>query len=111
MELARDIDKLEADLKAKKAQLASIQSKCSHVWYPTQYDPIVKEGFYSPGDPLGTMGIDRQLPCQVPRKEIKQWKRKCSLCDLTETTRDLKTVSKPGEVRGTVIKVEIPNFD
>ena len=36
------------------------------------------------------MGVDRQLPMDVPREEIPAWKRHCSNCGLEEETRQTR---------------------
>ena len=58
----------------------------AHSWAAPVYTPIVHEGYHDPGDPPGTMGVDRQLPMEVPRPEIPRWQRRCLLCGRSEYT-------------------------
>jgi hypothetical protein len=38
----------------------------------------------------GTMGVDRQLPCWIPRQETPRWSRKCGKCLKVEETYNTK---------------------
>ncbi len=74
-----------------KIRLAELELACSHMWSEPIYEPIIHKAYHIAGDPPGTMGVDRQLPMDVPREEIPRWIRTCGLCGLmatTQTTRD-----------------------
>lgn len=94
--LAELVEELQGDLKAAQMTLAAKQLSCAHQWSETVYDPIVHEGHQDPGDPPGTMGVDRRLPMWVPRQEIPRWRRTCPKCCKTEITSrthdDVRTV-------------------
>lgn len=63
-----------------------IEKDCNHVWGDTKYVPIRHEGYHSPGDPEGTMGVDRQLPFDVPARTEHWWERVCDKCGKLERT-------------------------
>lgn len=86
MEIGNDTYALDK----KKGKLAQIERECSHNWGPTEADHIYHEGYHDPGDPPGTMGVDRRLPMDVPAKTIKQWKRVCLKCGKTSRTKRTK---------------------
>lgn len=89
--LAANVADMEAELKRAHAALAQKRLDCKHRWSEPKYDPIVHEAFHFAGDPPGTMGVDRQLPMDVPRREEPRWTRKCYTClkvETTERTRD-----------------------
>lgn len=73
-----------------KAQLASIYKQCNHNW-AAKYTPEYKVGYTVPGDPLGTMGIDRRPDMHVPAETIQKWTRICSNCGKVETTTRKKS--------------------
>lgn len=82
---------LQRELTKSQSELRTLQSSCSHDWTRSEYTPIVTEGYFDPGDPVGTMGIDRRLPHHVPRIEKPKWTRTCSRCgkvEVTEITRE-----------------------
>ena len=81
-----EIARLEYNLEIANTKLKTLIRGCFHKWGPIINDDIVTEGYEDPGDPRGTCGIDRQLPCWIPEKRIKRWKRTCTLCGKTETT-------------------------
>jgi hypothetical protein len=84
--LREAIAKLEHELKEKQESLVDVERNCAHVWGETFSDHINSPGYISPGDPEGTMGIDRRLPLYVPEKVTKRWKRVCSNCGRVEHT-------------------------
>lgn len=84
--LRQDIRRQEQKLAADKRYLEALEKGCEHTWGKTEYTPLIREGYQDPGDPEGTMGIDRRLPHHVPREETPKWTRTCSQCGKTETT-------------------------
>jgi len=89
--LTGEIAGLQAALDTKRAALRRIQTTCKHRWSEPMYTPNIQEGYQIHGDPPGTMGVDRQLPMYVPRKETPRWTRCCNECyiaQVTEKTRD-----------------------
>lgn len=85
-ELRKQADDAQRALEGATREIRRIQAECRHQWSEPIYDPIVHEGYADPGDPPGTMGVDRRLPLIVPRSERKRWRRYCPLCDLTQYT-------------------------
>ncbi|HWP61378.1 MAG TPA: hypothetical protein VN495_02145 [Candidatus Paceibacterota bacterium] len=86
--LRGEIADLERDLRIKKSALEHTQGNCNHRWGEVVYDPKVRAGYTSPGDPPGTMGIDWRGPTYVPREETPRWRRTCGSCDLTQYTEN-----------------------
>lgn len=97
IKLRRDIKYLENTLDAAQEALKKIEGSCDHGWSPTRPDDIHHKGYHDPGDPPGTMGVDRRLSMDVPAKTIKRWKRVCLKCGKTEYTQrtDKQTVETP----------------
>ena len=79
-----------ATLSDRKRRLQELQMGCNHYWTPTVYAPIIHEAYHIAGDPPGTMGVDRQLPMDVPREEIPRWRRECITCGLEQETRQTR---------------------
>jgi hypothetical protein len=88
--LEDDIFVEERNLQMKKVTLDQLRRTCPHKWSPVTNDPIVREGYQDPGDPVGTMGVDWRGPMYVPRQGIKRWKRSCSECGTVEYTSFFK---------------------
>lgn len=84
--LKREILLKQGELDRMRQALAAKQRNCQHVWDAIKYTPDIREGYQDPGDPPGTMGVDRRLPMYVPRQETPKWTRTCKLCDLSEVT-------------------------
>ncbi len=82
-----EIENLQKDIRDAQGSLKRIEDTCQHNWSPTKADHIYHEGYHDPGDPPGTMGVDRQLPMDVPAKTIERWKRVCLRCGKTEYTK------------------------
>lgn len=89
-QLATEADQLARKAAAAKTALEERRRKCSHVWTPVMYDPLVREAYTAPGDTPGTMGVDFRGPCYVPRQETPRWKRTCETCGLVEYTQQVK---------------------
>jgi len=81
-------EKDQTDRRYEDAQerLRQYQGKCSHS-FTEVYDPVNKPRYHIAGDPPGTMGVDRQLPMDVPPETIPRWRRNCSKCGLEEYTQ------------------------
>lgn len=93
--LMAEIESCKRQLARKEGELRSIQASCAHDWSKPEYTPDVREGYYDPGDPPGTMGIDRRLPFHVPREEKPKWTRTCGRCGKVEvTTRQEEHVTR-----------------
>ena len=60
--------KLEQALTECKQRLTLLVANCQHAWSEPVEDFIREEGYRIAGDPPGTMGVDRQLPMDVPPK-------------------------------------------
>lgn len=96
--LKERIERLAKELQEATSTLDGIQRRCRHVWGEPKYNPIVTEAGSSPGDPEGTMGVDRQLPCSWPRTERPRWTRRCQICELeqhTERSEPVVTKNRP----------------
>lgn len=74
------VDKLHKEFAEAKKELGDMVRNCQHQYCEAVYDPIHTKAYTIPGDPPGTMGVDRQLPCYVPAKTEKRWRRECELC-------------------------------
>jgi len=84
---ARECEEETARLhQADKTLLDGLVGRCQHDWSDPAYTPVIQEAYFNPGDPPGTMGVDRQLPCHVPRSEIPKWTQTCRICGSTRTT-------------------------
>lgn len=80
---------------AAREAVAEMERKCAHDFGPTEYDPVHHEGYHDPGDPPGTMGVDRRLPFDVPPRTDKRWRRECRICGKIEyTTKTDKHVTE-----------------
>ena len=89
---ALDLVRAEQDTRLRweeaKHRLQQFRAACQHQWDNPKgvYKPLREEGYYDPGDPPGTRGVDRRLPCHVPATETPQWVRTCTVCGLEEKT-------------------------
>jgi hypothetical protein len=86
LRLERLAEQCQRDLDAVKQDIHRMQAQCDHNWSDPVYDPIVTGGYTSPGDPIGTMGVDWRGPRYVPRSEPPRWTRACSKCRKMEVT-------------------------
>ena len=93
-----------------KARLDREEKLCSHVWGTIEYDPIEHKGYHFSGDPVGTMGIDRQLPMDVPSSIEKRWTRTCIICGKIEETKTTRKQKCAGPIKGTAGEVDVPYF-
>lgn len=95
LRLESEIHSSQTALDQQKERLNRIREACQHVFGPTVADHIYHKGYHLPEDPPGTMGVDRQLPMDVPARTERQWKRVCELCAKIEyTQRVIKNVSE-----------------
>jgi hypothetical protein len=88
------------------AEANEIKNKCKHEWAKVKYDPIITKGYEVPGDPPGTMGIDRRSAFYVAGTTTPRWTRTCLRCGFVQTTKTTKMV--PGSDG---LKHEVPNFE
>lgn len=109
-ELREEICTTEQELKRKKEALEKICSNCCHQWEEPVYDPVIRPGYMAEGDPPGTMGVDRRLPCYVERSETPYWNRTCFNCGSLQRTSILTKVRMPGRIEGTTYDMEVPDF-
>jgi hypothetical protein len=94
-QLRERVEKMTDELKVSQHALETLVANCPHLYTPAVYDPIVREGYTDPGDPPGTMGVDRRLPCYIPEETIRRWKRECTLCGNVEyTTRTTQNITE-----------------
>jgi hypothetical protein len=113
-QLRRDIAQAETQLNGLKERLAALVRACQqqgHRWFQITYEPIEHKGYHFAGDPPGTMGIDRQLPYDVPSSTTKQWSRTCERCGHKETTQRTRQEYASGKIPGTGGTVEVPDFN
>lgn len=85
-DLEEQILPLQKDLEATKKELRFFQFRCKHNWKDPERKSKYHEGGYDPGDPPGTMGVDRRPPCSYPSTEDVWYERVCSTCGKVETT-------------------------
>lgn len=76
----------DKDLSDLQRELNRLETDCKHIWSTPIADHIYHEGYNDQGDPEGTMGVDRRLPCYIPARTDKRWKRVCSECGKIEYT-------------------------
>ena len=94
-ELEAKIEHAECDLANKREELRRAEKKCSHAWGPVVADHIRTPSYVIPGDPEGTMGVDRRFDTYVSATVKEQWKRTCKLCGKVEhTTKTRQTVTE-----------------
>lgn len=91
------ITKLNRELDDARGQLARLDRSCNHQWGEPEADHIHHEGYTTPGDPPGTMGVDWRGPTHVPARTEKRWKRTCQKCGKVECTTRIakKTIEGP----------------
>jgi len=87
---------LERDLETQRLTVAHMERTCTHQWdHPFgAANHIYRKGYHIPGDPEGTMGVDRQLPMDVPAKTEERWTRTCQTCGKVEHSKKPRTVTK-----------------
>jgi hypothetical protein len=83
------VDQSQWEYNRAKERLADAIRNCKHQWTEPVRDDIVLEGYHDPGDPVGTMGVDRRLPYDVPTQRTKRWSRKCVNCDEVQYTENV----------------------
>ncbi len=84
--LREKIASLDQELKWAKQELSHAESNCAHIWGEVVEDHIYEKGYLIPGDPPGTMGVDRRGDFYVQPKTTLRWKRVCNKCGKTEHT-------------------------
>jgi hypothetical protein len=92
--LRASIQTLSQQLEAAKTALDNLVDSCLHQWGDPVYDPEYIPGYHIPGDPPGTMGVDRRSPMDVPSKTNERWRRTCKNCGHTEWTTHAKPTGK-----------------
>jgi hypothetical protein len=93
-DLRRRAERLRQELRRTEDALARAERTCRHQWDDPQGKPnhIHHEGYHVAGDPPGTMGVDRQLPMDVPSRTEKRWTRTCQKCGKVEHTQRTEEV-------------------
>ena len=109
-DLVTEIEEATRKLTTLQSEFHAIQRTCPHDFGETRYVPEGSGGYRDPGDPPGTMGVDRRLPMDVPRTEVKKWERVCALCTLKQTTTNTRPENRPSTIRGTTATQEVPDF-
>lgn len=112
-ERVRDLSKELAD---EIDYLKKVCNACQHNW-SVQYTPVVTPARTIPGDPPGTMGVDRQFPVFVPEKTDKVWTRTCTKCGCSQKTNrtqrtTISDISLPEEFAGAKnVSADVPHFN
>jgi hypothetical protein len=87
--LEKEIEESKRKLKKAQNALADIDRYCQHEWGKTENADIYHEGYRIPGDPVGTMGVDRRFASSVPSRTEKRWKRVCKKCAKIDYTNNV----------------------
>jgi hypothetical protein len=95
--LRREVQEHRHALNRAEQELSALERACQHRWAKAIRDDKVTPGYQLEGDPPGTMGIDRQLPCYVPEQREERWRRECQDCGKVEYTSNFneKTLREP----------------
>jgi len=93
--LILEIRTLEEELNRKQKRLLAAQSSCRHNWSDVRNKPRVIKAHTIPGDPPGTMGVDRRFDCHVPEQRFDCWMRQCHTCGLSQTTERFRSGDAP----------------
>jgi hypothetical protein len=107
--LRDEIKTLQTRLETRRNMLQQVVNRCQHDWGKTEYKPEYHKAYTIPGDPPGTMGVDRRGPCHVPASTDKKWQRVCKKCGCKQVTSRTKWVSGGGGA-GLGSKEEVPDF-
>ena len=94
---------LEKQANHMRRLAAQVKDSCHHNWEEIKYDPQRTPGYHFNGDPVGTMGVDRQLPFDVPPSTIDMWTRTCKTYGFVQSTSSKKMVGAP-------LQKEVPDF-
>ncbi len=94
LNLRLELESLLRRVEVVKRSIANIEQSCKHDWTDAEYTPDHYRGYHDPGDPVGTMGIDRRLPFDVPSRTVDKWTRSCKECGKSETTSRTKDLVK-----------------
>lgn len=108
--IEEEIRELEDRKRRLERERDSIDLSCHHEWGDVEYTPTEHGGYMCPGDPPGTMGVDRQLPFYVEKSTKRQWTRVCKKCGKVETTTHVKTKKEFNYSTGTYSDKEYPIF-
>jgi hypothetical protein len=103
-EAQRRIKEAREQLEAAQEHAAQVVRACRHDWRPPVYSPRETPGYNFAGDPPGTMGVDRQLPCYIPPTSTPAWTRTCWHCGYRQETQRKKTITVLG------LRQEVPDF-
>lgn len=81
----------QKEFREAEESLQNLEENCRHIYGSTEDAHYVVGGYTIPGDPHGTMGVDRRVSVYVPRETKKRWMRKCTLCGKVEYTENVRT--------------------
>ena len=87
-----DLENAERSLAEKRLELDALRRKCTHSWSKPERKTEYHKPYTIPGDPVGTMGVDRRPDCHVEAKTDVWWKRTCSQCGKVEKTTNTRSV-------------------
>ena len=92
-----EIEKYKEEFKAielrynfLKYRIADIERDCNHNWGKTKNEIETTGGGYDPGDPPGTMGVDRRTPTSYPIERTTWFVRTCTVCGKTEKSKGIE---------------------
>jgi hypothetical protein len=84
--IREDFEIASEALRIATVRLRELERDCKHSWGETEPADIYHPAYHFPGDSPGTMGVDRQLPMDVPARTEKRWRRVCKKCGRIEHT-------------------------
>jgi hypothetical protein len=84
------LENASAEHEAARRAIDNLERTCQHDWDDVKDTSIYHKAYTIPGDPPGTMGVDRQLPCHVSARTEPRWSRTCKKCGKTEHTTRTK---------------------
>lgn len=108
--LIAEVANAKGQVLSLEARLNGIRRRCQHQFTGITYDPIEHAAYTDPGDPPGTMGIDRRGPVYVSARTENRWRRTCDHCGHTEWTTRTTQQQHRGSIGGTVTIEEVPDF-
>jgi len=89
--LEQEIERLERQLGASRAELTKIRAECDHRWGDVVYDPEIIGGYVIPPTP-GSGSHPPSPEVQVPRQETPKWFRTCTRCGLVQATTEAQII-------------------
>ena len=105
-ELRRDLRQARKRVESLECLVRELEAQCSHDW-DVQYTPVHHKGYADPGDPPGTMGVDRLLPYNVPSRDEDMWVRTCRKCGKSQVTERWKMQTRKSALETVERKVPL----